>query len=82
MPSNCCHDFAKDVLYHGYDKAVSHPVKGRIPEAKHKSASDLLEEEKTVYYERVMSTIEIPTIYRDINGNHLSLTVNGVRGYH
>ncbi len=61
---------------------VSHPIKGRVPDAKHKSAQDLLDEEKTVYYERVMFTIEIPTIHRDINGNHLSLTVGGVRGYH
>jgi len=61
---------------------VSHPIKGRVPDAKHKSAKDLLDVEKTVYYERVMFTIEIPTVYRSINGNHLSLTVGGVRGYH
>jgi len=61
---------------------VSHPIKGRIPDAKHKSAKELLDAEKTVYYERVMFTIEVPTIFRDINGNHLSLTVGGVRGYH
>lgn len=61
---------------------VSHAIKGRIPEAKHKPAKDLLDQEKTVYYERVMFTIEVPTIYRNINNNHLSLTVGGVRGYH
>ncbi len=61
---------------------VSHPIKGRIPEAKDKSAEELLESEKTVYYERAMFTIEIPSIYRVINGNHLTLTVGGVRGYH
>lgn len=61
---------------------VSHSVKGRIPDAKHKSAKELLDAEKTVYYESVMFTIEVPTIFRDINGNHLSLTVGGVRGYH
>jgi hypothetical protein len=61
---------------------VSHPIKGRVPDAKHKSAKELLDAEKTVYYERVMFTIEVPTIFRDINGNHLSLTVGGVRGYH
>jgi hypothetical protein len=60
---------------------VSHPIKGRIPEAKDKSAEELLESEKTVYYERAMFTIEIPSIYRVINGNHLTLTVGGVRGY-
>jgi hypothetical protein len=60
---------------------VSHPIKGRIPEAKDKAAEELLEGEKTVYYERVMFTVEIPSIYRVINGNHLTLTVGGVRGY-
>ncbi len=60
---------------------VSHPIKGRIPEAKDKAAEELLESEKTVYYERAMFTIEIPSIYRVINGNHLTLTVGGVRGY-
>lgn len=61
---------------------VSHPIKGRIPDAKDKAAEELLDSEKTVYYERVMFTIEIPSIYRVINGNHLTLTVGGVRGYH
>jgi hypothetical protein len=61
---------------------VSHPIKGRIPEAKDKDARDLKDFEKTVYYERAMFTIEVPSIYRVINNNHLSLTVGGVRGYH
>ncbi len=61
---------------------VSHPIKGRTPDAKDKRAEELLDEEKTIYYERVMFTIEVPSIYRKINGNHLSLTVGGVRGYH
>lgn len=60
---------------------VSHPIKGRIPEAKDKDARDLQDFEKTVYYERAMFTIEVPSIYRVINNNHLSLTVGGVRGY-
>lgn len=60
---------------------VSHPIKGRIPEAKDKDARDLQDFEKTVYYERTMFTIEVPSIYRVINNNHLSLTVGGVRGY-
>jgi hypothetical protein len=61
---------------------VSHPIKGRIPEAKDKDAKDLQDYEKTVYYERTMFTIEVPSIYRVINNNHLSLTIGGVRGYH
>src|SRR5215213_6177469 len=31
---------------------LSHPIKGRIPEAKNKAANELLEHEKTLYYER------------------------------
>ena len=60
---------------------LSHPIKGRIPEAKNKSASELEEHEKTIYYERMAFTIEIPTIQEDINGNRLSLTVGGVKSY-
>ena len=58
---------------------LSHPIKGRIPEAKHKPASELLEHEKTLYYERMAFVIEIPTIYSDIGGNRLSLTVGGIK---
>jgi hypothetical protein len=60
---------------------LSHPIKGRIPEAKNKSASELQEHEKTIYYERMAFTIEIPSIQENINGNRLSLTVGGVKSY-
>jgi hypothetical protein len=49
---------------------VSHPIKGRIPEAKDKDAKEIQDFEKTVYYERTMFTIEVPSIYRVINNNH------------
>lgn len=60
---------------------VSHPIKGRIPEAKHKPVAQLEEWEKTLYYERMAFIIEIPTIYDDVNGNRLTLTVGGVKAY-
>lgn len=60
---------------------ASHTVKGRIPEAVHKKATELLDSERTQYYERMMFCIEIPTIYQDIAGNRLNLTVGGVRAY-
>src|SRR5664280_2187987 len=41
---------------------VSHPIKGRIPEAKNKPANELLDHEKTLYYERMMFCMEIPSI--------------------
>ena len=60
---------------------VSHVIKGRTPEAIHKPVSALLEEDKTIYYERMMFCFEIPTIYEDIAGNRLNLTIGGVRAY-
>lgn len=60
---------------------VSHVIKGRTPEAIHKPVKDLLDEDKTVYYERMMFCFEIPTIHEDIEGNRLNLTIGGVRSY-
>jgi len=60
---------------------LSHPVKGRVPEAKDKPAHLLLEWEKTLYYERMMFIQEIASISDIIDGNELSLTVGGVKAY-
>ena len=60
---------------------LSHPIKGRIPEAKDKAALELQDWEKTLYYERMMFAIEIPSIQETIDGNNLSLTIGGVRAY-
>lgn len=60
---------------------LSHPIKGRIPEAKDKPAKELGEHEKTLYYERMAFIIEIPTISDEIEGNQLSLTIGGVKSY-
>lgn len=60
---------------------VSHQIKGRIPEAIHKSAKELLDHEKTVYYERMAFVARIPSMTEEINGNPLSLTIGGVRSY-
>ena len=60
---------------------VSHQIKGRIPEAIHKNVKDLLDHEKTIYYERMAFIIKIPSITDRINGNEVSLTVGGVRSY-
>jgi len=63
------------------DIRVSHVIKGRIPSAIGKPAKELLDEEKTIYYERMAFVIEIPEINETINGNKLSLTIGGVRSY-
>jgi len=60
---------------------LSHPIKGRVPEAKEKAAKELLDHEKTIYYERMAFVIEVPTVKDVINGNMLSLTVGGVKAY-
>ncbi len=60
---------------------LSHPIKGRIPEAKTKPAAELLDHERTIYYERMMFAIEIPTIHEDIDGNRINLTIGGVKSY-
>lgn len=58
---------------------VSHKINGRIPSALNKKVSELEEWEKTLYYERMMFVIEVPTICDTIHGNSLSLTIGGVR---
>ena len=60
---------------------VSHQVKGRIPEAIHKPAKELLEHERTQYFERMAFVIRIPSIENSINGNPITLMVGGVRAY-
>jgi hypothetical protein len=60
---------------------VSHPIKGRVPEAKDKQVQQLLEWEKTLYYERMMFLIEIPSIQDTIDGTLLSMTIGGVKAY-
>jgi hypothetical protein len=61
------------------DIRVSHKINGRIPSALNKKVSELEEWEKTLYYERMMFVIEVPSISDSIYGNELSLTIGGVR---
>jgi hypothetical protein len=60
---------------------LSHPIKGRVPSARDKAANNLEEHEKTLYYERMAFVIEIPTIGSEIDGNHMGLTIGGVKAY-
>jgi len=41
----------------------------------------LLEDEKTLFYERMMFVIEVPSIQAEIGGNKLSLTIGGVKSF-
>ena len=60
---------------------VSHQIKGRTADAIYKPVKDLLDHEKTQYFERMAFIIRIPSITENINGNDVALTVGGVRAY-
>ena len=60
---------------------VSHQIKGRVSSAIYKPVKELLDHEKTIYYERMAFIIRIPSIVESINGNDISLTIGGVRSY-
>ena len=60
---------------------VSHPIKGRTFDARHKKAGELLEHEKTIYYERMAFAFEIPEYTEIINGQELTMSVVGVKAY-
>ena len=82
---SCVCDAAKD-FYQGEsvntpEIRVSHIVRGRTPDALGKKASELLECEKTQFYQRLAFAFTIPTIYETLNGQRLELCVGGVRNY-
>ena len=60
---------------------VSHIVRGRVPSALGKKASELLESEKTQFYQRLAFAFTIPTIHEKVNGLKLELCIGGVRNY-
>ena len=79
------HDAAK-TFYQGESVCapsirVSHIVRGRTPDALGKRASELLECEKTQFYQRLAFAFTIPTIYETIDGQRLELCIGGVRNY-
>ena len=82
---DCVHDAAK-TFYQGETVTapsirVSHIVRGRTPDALGKRASELLECEKTQFYQRLAFAFTIPTIYETIEGQKLELCIGGVRNY-
>lgn len=82
---SCVHDAAK-VFYQGEtvnapDIRVSHIVRGRTPNALGKKASELLECEKTQFYQRLAFAFTVPTIFETLEGQKMELCVGGVRNY-
>lgn len=59
----------------------SHPIIGRIPSAQHKKASELRDDEKTRFYQRLAWIAHITTLTSSINGQQVSLTIGGTRSY-
>lgn len=81
----CVHD-ATETFYKGETLTapairVSHIVRGRTPDALGKRASELLECEKTQFYQRLAFAFTIPTICETIDGQKLELCIGGVRNY-
>ena len=82
---SCVHDAACS-FYAGErvnepDIRVSHIVRGRTPQSLGKKASELLECEKTQFYQRLAFAFTIPTIIETVRGQRLELCIGGVRNY-
>ncbi len=82
---SCVHDAATS-FYSGErvnnpEIRVSHIVRGRVPSALGKKTSELLECEKTQFFQRLAFAFTIPTIYETVSGQKLELCVGGVRNY-
>ena len=60
---------------------VSHPIIGRVPSAQHKKASELTDDEKTVFYQRMAFVCHVKDLTRTINGQPVHLCIGGVRAY-
>ena len=63
------------------DIRVSHQINGRVPSALHKKASELLDEDKTLYYQRMAFVSHVVGLTRSINGQTVHLCIGGVRAY-
>lgn len=60
---------------------ASHPIKGRIPEARNKPAKDLLPHETTLHYERVAWMSYFPEFTAKVGDEELQLAVGGIKAY-
>jgi hypothetical protein len=80
-----CYDavqhFFNDTLLPEPQIRVSHPIQGRIPEAMHKKPAELLDHEKTLYYERMMFLVQVPSVTKVIDGKVVNLVVAGVKAF-
>lgn len=75
-----CNVFAEETI-NTPEIRVSHIVRGRIPSALGKRSSELLESEKTQFFQRLAFAFSIPSLHECIEGQRLELCVGGVRNY-
>lgn len=75
-----CNVFAGETI-NTPDIRVSHIVRGRTANSLHKRTSELLESEKTQFYQRLAFAFTIPSLHECINGQRLELCIGGVRNY-
>ena len=60
---------------------VSHPINGRVPTALMKKSTELTDEEKTIYYQRLAWIAKVSSCTRNIDGQEIHLTIGGIRCY-
>ena len=58
---------------------VSHPIIGRLPSAQHKKASELRDDEKTTFYQRMAFCAHVKNLTTTIYGVTVDLCIGGVR---
>ena len=75
-----CNVFAGETI-NTPDIRVSHIVRGRTANSLHKRTSELLESEKTQFYQRLAFAFTIPSLHECIDGQRLELCIGGVRNY-
>ena len=60
---------------------VSHDIHGRIPTSLNKKITELADNEKTIYYQRLAWIAKVANLTRNIDGQEIHLTIGGVRSY-
>ncbi len=61
---------------------VSHPISGRTPNAIHKKANELLDNEKTLFYQRIAACLTVKSKSRSLCGEDTDFNVGFIRSYH
>ena len=60
---------------------VSHAINGRVASAIHKPTKDLLDEEKTIFYQRLAFVAHVKSLTRNVAGQKIELTIGMCRAY-